>query len=247
MAKKKEEPPVVERRNRDAYKASFSKDYPDIDFDNDEEGAYGKMLEDRETLRSYRRSGEELNATFSKNRFIAAMLQDLAADESLDPITWMAQNGINFQEALDDPEYARKVTAAIQEYNKRQANGEVEMAQMKTNLQKSADALRSLGVDDETALQLWSSFFEIMDAAFRGEVTAETWQMLQHGMNYDADMERASQQSAMRARNEKITNKVRNYGDEEMPPTLAQGGSARQAAKTPKRGMLDDLKDAGLM
>ena len=59
--------------NRDAYKAAFGEDYPDVDFENKEE-RYGKMVEDRKKLKSYRESGQRLNDTFSKNRWLAAMM-----------------------------------------------------------------------------------------------------------------------------------------------------------------------------
>ena len=69
--------------------------------------------------------------------------------------------------------------------------------------------------------------------------------MIVNGMNYDNDIAEAKETSAMKARNEKIANKVKKF-DEPMPTSLSQGGSGQQATTKPKkRGFFDDLKEAG--
>ena len=88
-------------------------------------------------------------------------------------------------------------------------------------------------------------FSNVVAPALRGEVNKETWQMIVNGMNYDNDIAEAKETSAMKARNEKIANKVKKF-DEPMPPSLSQGGSGQQATTKPKkRGFFDDLKEAG--
>ena len=70
------------RPNRDAYKKAFSEDYPDMDFE-DKETRYGRMLEDRNSLRSYRKSGAALNGLFENQRWLAAMVSDLMDNPDL--------------------------------------------------------------------------------------------------------------------------------------------------------------------
>lgn len=233
--------------NRDAYKEAFSEDYPDVDFE-DKEARYGKMVEDRKSLNSYRKSGKKLNDTFNKNRWLAAMIQDITESDDPDysPIDWMADHGIDINEAMSDPETRKKVSEKIADFQKAQLEGEKEQEERQKNFEQSVANLQKLGLDDDTANQMWNDFFNnVVDPALRGEVSEETWRMIQKGQNYDTDMEDAKQQSAMQARNEKMTNKVKKF-DEPMPPSLSQGGAGQQATKKKKnRGFFDDLKEAG--
>lgn len=233
--------------NRDAYKAAFGEDYPDVDFE-DKETRYGKMVEDRKRYNSYRKSGKKLNETFSKNRWLAAMLQDITEndDPEYSPFDWMAEHGIDVYEAMDDETARKRISEKIAEFQKKQLEDEAEDEQRQENFKASAEALKSIGVDDETALQMWDDFYtNIVDPALRGEVTADTWRLIQKGMNYETDMEDARQQSAMQARNEKMSNKVKKF-DSQMPPTLSQGGANERVSTKPKReSFFADLKDAG--
>lgn len=245
QAEEQQTPPPTP--NRDAYKAAFSEDYPDVDFE-DKEARYGKMVEDRKRYNSYRKSGEKLNETFNNNRWLAAMIQDISESDDPDysPIDWMADHGIDINEAMEDEETRKKVAEKIAKFQEDQLRGEEEDAQRQENFATSAENLRKLGLDDDTATQMWADFYtNIVDPALRGEVSEDTWRMLQKGMNYDADIESAKEQSAMQARNEKITNGVKKF-DNPMPPSLSQGGDGQQARQKPKKeSFFADLKDAG--
>lgn len=233
--------------NRDAYKAAFGEDYPDVDFENKEE-RYGKMVEDRKKLKSYRESGQRLNDTFSKNRWLAAMMQDITENDDPDysPIDWMADHGIDINEAMSDEATRKKVSDKIAEFQKKQAESEAEDEERQKNFAKSAEVLKKLGLSEEESNQMWLDFFNnIIDPGLRGEVTEETWRMIQKGTNYDNDIEEAKQTSAMKARNEKMANKVKTF-DEPMPPSLSQGGAGQQVRKKPKKeSFFDGLKEAG--
>lgn len=233
--------------NRDEYKAAFNEDYPDVDFE-DKETRYGKMVEDRKKLKSYREGGKRLNETFSKNRWVAAMIQDLTEndDPEYSPLDWMADNGINISEAMEDESVRKKVSERIAAYQEKQIEEAKEDEIRQKNFKTSVEALKSIGVDDETAMKMWNDLFtNIVDPALRGEVTADTWKMIQKAMNYDTDIENAKQQSAMRARNEKIKNGVKSF-DAPMPPTLSQGEPGQNATRKPKNeSFFADLKEAG--
>lgn len=242
-----QEPASEPTPNRDAYKASFGEDYPDVDFE-DKETRYGKMVEDRNALRSYRKSGAKLNDTFSKNRWLAAMLQDISENEDPDysPLDWMADHGIDINEAMQDESVRKKVSEKIAKFQQAQLEGEKENEERQANFAKSAEALKTLNLGEDKEREVWVDFFSnVVDPALRGEVSKETWQMIVNGMNYDNDIAEAKETSAMKARNEKIANKVKKF-DEPMPPSLSQGGSGQQATTKPKkRGFFDDLKEAG--
>lgn len=224
--------------NRDRYKAMFAEDYPDDDFE-DKETRYGKMIEDRERYNQYRKSGRALSETFDKHRWLAAMLQDLRENEDLDPITWMAQNGIDINEALQDEEYAKQISDKIADFQKKQVEGEKAEAEKLDNLQKSADTLNGLkeefGLSDEDCSRLWESFMKnILVPADNGLVEEDTWRMLIKAQNYDTDVKTAREEGARNAGNAKITNRLRK-SQTNTPPTLNQGTAQRVTAQPQQR------------
>ena len=229
MAAEEVAPPTP---NRDRYKAMFAEDYPDDDFE-DKEARYGKMVEDRERYNQYRKSGKALSETFDKHRWLAAMLQDLNENEELDPITWMAQNGIDINEALQDEEYAKKISEKIADFQKKQVEGEEAEAEKMNNLQKSAETLDNLknefGLTDEECMRLWESFMkDILVPADNGLVEDATWRTLIKAQNYDRDVKTARDEGMRNAGNAKITNKLRSSNAQnELPPTLNQSGGQR--------------------
>ena len=224
--------------NRDIYKAMYAEDYPDEDFE-DKEARYGRMIEDRKRYNQYRQSGKALSETFDKHRWLAAMLQDLREDKDLDPITWMAQNGIDINEALQDEEYAKKISEKIADFQKRQVEGEKAEAEKMENLQKSADTLNGLkdelGLSDEDCSRLWESFMKnILVPADNGLVDEDTWRMLIKAENYDNDVKTARDEGARNAGNAKITNRLRK-SQTNTPPTLSQGTGQRATPQTQQR------------
>lgn len=236
----------MERPNRDRYSQMFSEDYPDIDFE-DKEARYGAMANDREDLRSLRNSGRKLGAAFDKHRWLAAMFADLAENDDLNPITWMAQNGIDIAAALEDEKVANQVAEKIAEFQENQAKSEEIERERAENLRTSAENLQGLqekyGMDDDAALELWNDAFEnIFDPLLRGEVTPETWEMIIKGKHYDADLNGAREEGAMKARNEKIQNKM-TKSRTDVPPTLSQGGAQKATPKPKKDSFWDGMED----
>lgn len=233
------------RPNRDAYKQAFSEDYPDMDFE-DKETRYGKMLEDRQSLRSYRKSGAALNNLFTNNRWLAAMVQDLSENPDLNPIEWLADNGIDIEEVMRDEETRKKVSERVAQYQQKMLEDEQEDEQRQKNFEASWKALAKLGVDQEKATEMWNTFFtDIVDPALRGEVSADTWRLIQKAANYDTDIAQAKELAGMQARNEKMENKVKDFSNT-LPPSLPQSGNQTVQQKPRKRaGFYDDLKEAG--
>lgn len=235
------------RPNRDAYAQMFAEDNPGIDFE-DKEARYGRMNEERKRYRSYRDSGKKLAAVFDKNPWTAQMMMDLKDNDDLDPIQWMADNGIDIAEAMEDEAYRKNISDRIAKYQKGQIEGKEAAKQREENLYKSSEALQSLqkefGLDDEQRMQVWTDFFtNVMDPALNGEISADTWKMIIKARNYDNDIANAREEGAMKARNEKIQNKLKSPTEGEVPPTLSQGGSTKAGQpQTKKRsGFFDDL------
>ena len=228
--------------NRDRYKERFSKRHSDIDFDNEEmkEDRYAALNDDADLLDEYESSGKALSDVLDKNRWIGAMLMDLKDDPDLDPITWMAQNGIDINEAMEDEEYKQKIADLIADHQKKQIEGEEAAKQRDDNLKKSADALSALGLSNEENMKLWTHMFtNVIEPALKGEISTETWQMLQKALNHDNDVAVAEEQGAMRARNEKIANNLRKPTAEPMPPSLSQTAQGHVAPAKKKTAASD--------
>ena len=96
-------------------------------------------------------------------------------------------------------------------------------------------------MSEEEATNLWNSFFsDIVDQALMGVVTAETWNMLMKAKNYDADIKTAKEEAAMRARNEKLQNNVKDWGNK-LPPSLSQATNQTASPKRKKGGLFDNV------
>lgn len=233
--------PVEERPNRKAFAERFSKRHKDVDFE-DKEARYSALSDDSDRLSSYEESGRALSNVFEKHRWMASMFEALRKDDGLDPVTWMADNGIDIGQALEDEEYRSKISARIADFQKREVEGAKAADEREKNLMKSAKALSSLGLSDDENLELWNQLFQnVIDPALRGEVSADTWKMVQKARNYDNDVSSARETGALQARNEKIRNRVRTESTE-IPPSLPQGGGEKSTkAVKRKAGFFDDM------
>lgn len=231
-----QEPATDEYPNRSAYAKRFSARHKDTDFE-DKEARYAALMDDADRLDSYENSGRSLSKVFEKNRWLAAMLEDLRQDEKLDPVSWMADNGIDIAQALDDDDYRKTISERIAAFQKRQIEGEKAMEQRTKNLEQSAKNLEAIGVDGDDYASLWSTFFDdILDPALRGEISKDTWKMIRNAVNYDNDIKQAGEQAAMTARNEKIRNRTRQAKQEELPPSMSQGNDSQPRPKPRKEG-----------
>lgn len=219
--------------NRSKFAGRFSKAHPDIDFE-DKEARYSALNDDRDLLDSYEESGAALGNAFDKHPWTASMLMALKENDDLDPITWMADNGIDISKALEDEEYRKTISAKIADFESKQLEGKQADEERADNLQASADALKQLGLSDEENLKMWNHLFEeIVDPALRGEVSVDTWKAVQKAMNYDTDMVSARNEGAMVARNEKIKNNVKKSETSELP-TLSTGARTSAQSKPQK-------------
>lgn len=239
------EQPAEERPNRTRYAAMFGEDNPDVDFE-DKEARYGRLADERENYRSLKKSGRALSQALDKNRWIGAMFQDLADNPEKNPLVWLVENGIDVKGALDDPEIMSQVDEAFKGWQQKQVDGEAAEAALDASLDKSMEALQSVQsenkLSDEQVEQLWAHFWDdVYQPAFSGEVSKDTWLGLLHAMNYDTDMKNAREESALQARNEKFTNKLKTYDEEKVPPSLSQGGGGRTAPTSKKRESLMDF------
>ena len=222
--------PTDDRPNRKAFSQRFAKRHSDIDFD-DKEARYAAMNDDADALARYEEDGRALSDMFDNNRWLAAMAMDLRRNPELSPIEWMASQGIDIGAALQDDQMAKKVAAQIADFQQRKADEESHEKQLVRNLQKSADDMEALNLDDDAKADLWEKFFRVIGDAEDGIVSTDTWRLFKNAQSYDADVASAREEGAMQGRNEKIQNRVRRSQKAELPPSLSTDGGA-QPAKT---------------
>lgn len=226
--------------NRTAFAERFSKRHPDIDFE-DKEARYQALSDDDDEFARQEESGRALSDMFDNNRWLAAMMIDLRDNPELDPITWMAENGVDIRAAFDDPEVAQKASEAIADFQVKKVKSEQHEAELAQNLQKSADAMNELGLDDDEKADLWAKTWAIIVDAEDGKISTDTWKLMQNAYSYDNDIDAAREEGAMKGRNEKIQNKVKR-SDTDVPPTLPMGGGqSTQTKKKKKDGFFDGL------
>ncbi len=224
-------PPVDERPNRTAFSKRFSKRHSDIDFE-DKEARYAAMNDDADSLGKYEESGQALSKMLDNNKWLAAMVLD-STRKGMHPLEWMASQGIDIKAALEDEELGKKVAEQIANFQEKVAEQEKHSKELSDNLLKSRQAMDKLGLSDEEAADLWGKVWGVVEDAERGEISADTWKLFSNAYNYDSDIASARDEAAMKARNEKIENKVRSSATENIPPSLNSSGAGNKPA-TPK-------------
>jgi len=230
-AAQQQAPEQSARPNRDRYAAMFGEDNPDVDFE-DKEARYGRMADERERYRSLRQSGSNLSQALEKNRWIAAMFQDLAEHPDKNPLVWLTENGIDIKAALDDPEVMAQVDEKFKTWQQKQVDGEAAQQAQDAAIDESLNALSSVqaefGLSDEQMNRMWEHFWDdIFAPAFEGKVAKDTWI--------------AREEAAMQARNEKHANRLKTFDDEQTPPPSFSQGSSRPAPKREKKESLRDF------
>ena len=232
-------PPVEERPNRKAFSERFAKRHKDIDFE-DKEARYGAMNEDADALSRYEEDGKALSEMFDNNRWVAAMAMDLTKNPDLNPIPLMASQGIDIGAAMQDEKIGQEVAQQIADFQQKKIDEENHEKELMDNLQKSADAMEQLGLDDDAKADLWEKFFKVIGDAENGIISTETWQLFKNAQSYDADVASAREEGAMQGRNEKIQNKVKRSEKNEIPPSLSTNGGA-SSTKKKSSGFWDGL------
>ena len=128
-------PPVDDRPNRKAFSERFAKRQKDIDFE-DKEARYGAMNDDADALARYEEDGKALSEMFDNNRWLAAMAMDLKKNPDLNPIQWMASQGIDIGAAMQDEEMGKKVAQQIADFQQKKADEDSHEQELFSNLQK---------------------------------------------------------------------------------------------------------------
>ena len=236
-----EETSVDERPNRTAFSKRFSKRHSDIDFE-DKEARYAAMNDDADLLGRYEESGKALSKVFDKHKWLAALAMDMEKNPDDNPFDAMARLGIDGKTLIDDPEGGKKLAEILAKHNEDVAEQNEATEKVTANMRKSLERLMNLYPDE--AQDMWYQIYEIHDKVESGDISDDIWKILHNANNYDSDISSAREEAAMKARNEKIQNKVRSSSTEGIPPSLSSSGAGNKPAKKnnePKSGFFEGI------
>lgn len=227
--------------NRDAYSQMWSEDNGDIDFE-DKEARYGRAIDDRNELRERRNADASLGRIFDEHGWLGEMYSELSQNPDMNPFEWLAgfcqQNDVTLEEVMDNDEARKRLSEKMANFKAKQAKDKKTNEARRNAVEQSYEELKSLSLGEDEEREVWGAFWKMIEDADEGKVSTNTWQAFVNSRNYDSDVESARNEGAMKARNEKIQNKVRRPSEEAetLPPTLPQGiGTPMGGSKKPKK------------
>lgn len=221
------EVPPTTTPNKDRYLSRMKEENPDMD-ENDEEARYERANANWDELDGYRKNNQALVDVMGKNKAFGAMLS--AAKDGTDPFLWLSKNlGVDITELAQNPDYAKKISEAAQEYQKAQEEGEQKKTEINNNWKATFEALDKakdeLGLSTDEAYQLGSEVLQIISDAQNGIVSVETFKRLRDGGRYDDDVKSAREEGTIAGRNERISEDLRKKNPDGIPPSLPSSGA----------------------
>lgn len=223
--------PGAKAKYMDTYRAA----YPDMDMD-DEEAVYGQANSNYEELMNHRATQKQLADSLEKHPELNDMV--VMASRGQNPWVWVAENlGMDMRDMANDPEFVDSITEALAKFHQAEADKAEAAAKsaqddedykaqvteaMSQSMQTLGEIQKEKGLSDEECEQIFTDFFKQIDEAKEGRVSKDLWQAYINSRNYDGDMEKARNEAAAKALNEKFQNRVKTP-DNDVPPSMPQG------------------------
>ena len=118
----------------------------------------------------------------------------------------------------------------------------------RTNAEASAAALKEFaqenGLDEEQTAELERYIAEeFLPNIYAGKLGKDFYGFIQHGRNYDADIEGAREQGRVDGRNEKIEAEKKHLAGSGLPNGSAGGNASKEVDETPKSNKTVDWLD----
>jgi hypothetical protein len=224
----------AERSKRELLLERMQGRYPDQAFDDDE-ALYGQALGDMDEYEGRLGKQDEvdrqLTELFESNPMFGSHFMDML--EGKNPLVSMIEKyGDDLRAALEDPDQAEELAKANESYVQRLGKEKELQESYEANIAKSieeADALEQSGA--YTPEQIDDAFKAILDdaaKAIQGEISAEMLEMRLKGVSYDEDIQGATEEATVKAKNEKIEAKKKDL-KAELP--MIDGGASKPAKK----------------
>lgn len=207
----------------------LEKYFPDEKFKTEED--YSKA---RDTLyEQYGNIQEELNETKKTTDQIAKVLTD---NPEMQGIIKALNKGVSVRaalieagfapsdfEVLEDDDDAEDMIEAQVNAREQKRLKEQQEKEVQENMQQSEKLIEQLQIDDSQKEKLYEKVNTVFQDFIKGKITDDTLNMFSKALNFDKEIEKASEQAARRVRNEKIQlTKKRKTGDG-LPKLVSRG------------------------
>lgn len=235
-------------KSRDLFFERIRTNFPDGKYDEDEEEYYRNAMTGMDALekdsKSLKELTEKLNARLGQDPEEAEIVLDWldGADirtaitrhkgaEALVAPEEGSEEYDNWKKAGDErKEELAKMKAQLDEYR---ANSDASAAALKEFAQES-------GLSDEQAAELEDFIAnQLLPDIYAGKLSKDTYAMIQHARNYDADVAGAREQGRIDGRNEKIELEKKHLKGSGLPNGAA-GGNASEEVDNPKSNKTAD-------
>lgn len=224
----------AERSKREMLLERMQGKYPDQAFDDDET-LYGQALGDIDEyegrLGRQDEVDKQLTERFETDPMFGSHFMDMLGGKN--PLISMIEKyGDDLRTALEDPDMAEELAKANESYVERLGKEKKLQESYEANIAQSieeADALEQAGT--YTPEQIDDAFKAILDdaaKAIQGEISAEMLEMRLKGSSYDDDIQGATEEATVKAKNEKIEAKKKDL-KADLP--MIDGGASKPTKK----------------
>lgn len=217
MADKKKE-----MSQREIYERDFAAMNPDLDM-NDEEAVYGARNSALGKLKKYDESTSRLKSVVGKSPILqdAITAASEAEGDDFDFLRWLGESkGVDIKQALEDPEYAAKVTEGYKQNLADKAAQEAESAERDKKFNdaagKSFEEIYSWDegrkVSAEKTKENIQKMFEAVDNFVMGNYLP-LYQLFTKGASYDTDVDMARNEGRKDGLGQKVAQKLANTSE----------------------------------
>lgn len=231
-----------EPKSRDLFYERIRTNFPDANYEEDEDGYYRDALTRMDALEKDSKTlgdlTNKLNSRLGSNPQEAEVMLD-----------WL--DGVDIRTAITRHMGADALTAPeegsdeYENWNKANEDRKKELSDMKAkvdeyraNAEASVTALQEFaketGLTEEQAAELESYFTnELLPDIYAGKIGKEFYGLIHRGRNYEADVDGAREQGRVDGRNEKIEIEKKRLAGSGLPNGKT-GGNASEEIETPK-------------
>lgn len=202
------------KTKKDTFRERFSKRYPDVSLD-DEDAYYGQANSLMDEFERYETHSNNLRDRIKNSPAFAEMIVAAGSQDDFDPVVWMVQNkGLDLQALSDDPDYAKKLADAHNNYLEKRSRQDAIEKQMAENMPASVAAIRQkaseMGLSDEQAEEAIGRLYQIMDDLIVGKIDPAHFEMVAKGMTYNEDVDTARNEGIAEGLSTKVNDRLRD-------------------------------------
>lgn len=233
---------ATEQKPRDLFYERIRTNIPEGKYDEDEEEYYRNALTAMDAYEKDSKTLKDLTAKLNKR--LGADPQE--AEVMLD---WL--DGVDIRtaitrhmgaEALSTPEEGSEEyeawSKAGEERRKELADMEAKVNEYRTNAEASAADLDALatenGWSDEEKAGVEEYVKGILEKVYSGRLDKDFYNLIQHGRNYEADIEGAREQGRVDGRNEKIEVEKKHLAGSGLPNAKSGGNASEEVDDDPR-------------